>query len=139
MYRLNHVPRVILRKSSVTVAVILALIFLYGRLFAGKILQYQASPDQQNIAEWRIYEESSATTTDLSAIELKTRFWPFRHTVLSGLDYGAKISVDWVNSTTLVIRCANCGGFEVKCDNCALYIVRKETKWHNVLIHYSAE
>jgi hypothetical protein len=117
---------------------LVAVVLIFGRLFAGQIRQWEVSPDQKNIAECRVYNTSSATSSDLSTVQLRTRFNPFRHTVLSGLDYGAKLSIAWIDSKNLVVECGNCGGFETKCDTCgdSLYIVKKETRWHDVTIHY---
>lgn len=54
-----------------TFSILLAAYFLYGRLFDGDIRQYQISPDGRNIAEWREYHQSSATTTDVTTVELR--------------------------------------------------------------------
>jgi hypothetical protein len=80
---------------------------LYARMFAGRTLQYAISPDVQNVAECREYEESSATTANLITVELRGRYDPIRHTVMSGLDYGAQVSITWLDSRRLLIRCLN--------------------------------
>jgi hypothetical protein len=114
---------------------------LHGRLFEGDIRQYQVSPDWKNIVEVREYHQSSATSTDLITVELRTRANPFRRTVLGGLDYGADLSVKWIDSRNLLVRCTKCGSFNVRDDTYGsiLYVLEKETTWHDVSIHYSIE
>jgi hypothetical protein len=120
-------------------AVLLAALIFHLGFFSGKIRDYRVSPDGEYIAEWRVYDQGGATSTDLSTVQLKSRFSPFQRTVLTGLDYGAQISLIWVDSKTLVVQCGGCGGFEIKCDACgdALYVVAKETSWHDVKIRYT--
>jgi len=117
---------------------VIVLVLLYGHLFGGQTAQWEESPDHKKVAECRRYGTSSATTSELRTIELRTRFNPFRHTVLSGLDYGAKLSVSWIDSKNLMVQCGNCGNFEIKCDACSdgLYIFQKKDRWHDVRIHY---
>jgi hypothetical protein len=124
-----------------TVGILLAAYYLYGRLFDGDIRQYQISPDGKNIAEWREYHQSSATTTDLTTVELRSRLNPFRHTVLAGLDYGADLSVSWIDQRNLLIRCTKCTSFDIKCDICGgpLYVVGKDTTWRDISVHYATK
>lgn len=107
---------------------------LYGELFDGDIRQYQVGPDGKNIAEWRVYHQSSATSTDLIAVELRKQFNPFRHAVLFGLDDGADLSVTWIEARNLLVRCPKCSSFEVNCSACGgvLDVSAKETKWRRV-------
>jgi hypothetical protein len=91
---------------------------LYGKLFDGDIRQYQVGPDGNNIAEWKVYHQSGATSTDLIAVKLRKRFNPFRHAVLFGLDYGADLSVTWIDARNLLVPCPKCGSFEVNCFAC---------------------
>lgn len=122
-------------------AMIFVAYVLHGRLFEGDILQYQVSPDGKKIAELREYHQSSATSTDLATVEVRTRLNPFRRTVLAGLDYGADLSVTWIDSRNLLVRCTKCGGFDVRSDmyGSVLYVLRKETEWRGVSIHYSIQ
>jgi len=124
------------------VVALLAASVLYARLFAGVTRQYQPSPDGRNIAEYREYKEGSATTTDVSTVELRSRFNPLRHTVLSGLDYGAKLSLTWIDSHTLLVTRNGCshGDLQVPCNNCtSLDIIKKEPRWRDISIRYSVE
>jgi hypothetical protein len=77
---------------------VVVIMALYGQLFAGQVRELEVSPDQNKIAEWRMYGKTSATTSPFSAIELRTRMNPFRHTILSGVDYGAELSVSWLDA-----------------------------------------
>jgi hypothetical protein len=61
-----------------TVCILATAYVLYGRLFEGDVRQYEISPDGNTIAEWREYPQSNATSTDLTAVQLRTRFNPFR-------------------------------------------------------------
>jgi hypothetical protein len=125
------------------VIAVLASDALYGRLFEGQVRQYEPSPDGNNIAEYRQYKQSGgATSTDLTTVELRTRLNPIRHTVLSGLDYGAKLSITWIDSRNLLITCNGCNPRDllVPCKNCtSLDIVKKEAQWRDVSIHYAVQ
>jgi hypothetical protein len=72
----------------------------------------------------------------MSDVQIRMRPNPFRHTVLSGIDYGARLSLSWTDSGSLLVQCGDCGRFEIKCDDCSLFILDKETKWHDVRIDY---
>lgn len=118
------------------IAVTLAVV---NRFWAGQTLQYSISPDGRSIAECREYKQSSATSTDLKTVELRTRFNPVRHTVLSGLDYGATLSITWIDSRNLLVTCRGCNplDLQIRCNNCtALDIVKRETEWRDVSIKY---
>ena len=93
----------------------LGILIAYLNFFSGKIRGYEISPDGRYVAEWREYDQSSARTTNLSTVQIRTRYSPFRRWVLSGLDYGAELSLIWIDSKNLVVQCGSCGGFEVKC------------------------
>lgn len=140
----NFLPRFISQRIVLAVLSLVAVAGIYVlqvRFFGGDLRQYELSPDAKKIAQVREYDQSSATTTNLISVELRTKFNPFRHTVLAGLDYGAEISVTWVDSRNLLVRCIKCSSFDVKCDSCgsALYVVGKDTKWRDVSIQYSTE
>jgi hypothetical protein len=134
----NNVRRRVL-KSFVGAAVVFGLLIGYLKLSSGKIRGYEISPDGRCVAEWRVYDQHGATTTDFGAVQLRERSSPFRRTVLSGLDYGSQISLIWIDSENLVVQCGGCGAFPIKCDACgdALYVVGKETGWRDVKIHYT--
>jgi hypothetical protein len=130
---LAHISRI-----ALALAVIAVVAVLWARLFAGTTRQYALSPDGKSIAEYREYRQGSATTTDLGTVELKSRLNPIRHTVLSGPDYGANLSLTWVDSRNLIVECEGCSAGNVVCHNCtALDIVKKESRWHDISIHYA--
>jgi hypothetical protein len=124
--------------TSLLLIAFIATYVVYGRLLEGTTVQRFESPDRNAVAEYREYAQSSATSTNLSTIELRTSFNPFRHTVLSGLDYGGRLSISWIDFHNLLVRCTNCADLELKCNHCGdrFYVIRKETKWRDITIHY---
>lgn len=120
-------------------ALTILVVILWIRIFAGETLQYTPSPDGENIAEYRRYKQSSATTTDLITIELRSRFNPIRHTVLSGLDYGATFSLNWRDSRNLIVGCQGCNpaNLTVRGAPTAFAAVKKEERWNGVSILYA--
>lgn len=122
-------------KIILGVAVVLIVFTLYLRLFAGEVLECATSQNGY-VAEWRIYWTHSATTPNTYAVQLRSRFNPFRHTVLAG-EFAVSPSLKWIDSHNLFVECDGCGNFEVDCDSCQEFHVDvKETKWHDVTIHY---
>jgi hypothetical protein len=134
----STLPRRIL-KIFAGVTLLLGILITYLAFFSGRIRAYEISPDGRYVAEWREYDQSSATTTNLSTVQIRTRYSPFRRWVLRGLDYGAEFSLIWIDSNDLVVQCGSCGGFEVKCSTCldGLYVERKESSWRDVHIRYT--
>jgi hypothetical protein len=134
----STLPRGIL-KFLLGLAVMLGVLVGYLNFFSGRIRAYEISPDGRYLAEWREYDQSSATTTNLSTVQIRTRYSPFRRSVLSGLDYLAELSLIWIDSKNLIVQCGSCGGFEAKCSTCldGLYVERKETSWHDVRVRYT--
>jgi hypothetical protein len=132
MVRFRRMGKVLSGAVGVLVGVVLC-----ARLFAGHVRQYAVSPNGANIAEWREYDESSATTSNVFAVELRPRFNPFRHRVLEGF-WATTPSLTWIDSGNLLVECGSCGRFEVKCDTCdqGFYVVSKENRWHDIAIHY---
>ena len=110
-------------KATLMLAAILAVFALYFLLFSGSVRQTETSPDGRNVAECREYG-------DQSTVQLRSRFSPFRHTVLSSL-YDAGLTVTWVDSRNLLVRCKRCRELFVIGD--------KETQWHDISIHYVME
>jgi hypothetical protein len=101
-------------------------------LFSGEVLDYKVSPDTKYIAEYRFYEQGGgATATNLKGVEIRTQLNPFRHTIIDALDYGADLTIQWIDSRNLLIKCPNSGG---KMD-----FYGHETKWHDVTIHYDLD
>jgi hypothetical protein len=110
---------------------LLAAVWVHALLVDGEVREYRISPDGKYIAQCRFYRESSATTTDVKTVEIRTRLNPFRRRVVDGLDYGADLSITWIDSRNLLVTCQNSGG--------KLDFYRKETKWHDVSIHYDLD
>jgi len=112
---------------------------LYEGLVAGHLQKQALSPDGKYVAILKEYSQGGATSSDLSKVQIKTRRNPFPHTVLTGIDYGAHLSISWNSPRNLVVGCDNCGNFGIRCDACPLYILAKETKWRDITISYSIQ
>jgi hypothetical protein len=108
-------------KVTLVLAVILSAFALYLLLFSGRIRKSETSPDGKNVAECTEYG-------DQSTVQLRSRFSPFRHTVLSSL-YDAGLTVTWIDSRNLLVRCQRCGEMSV--------IGATETQWHDISIQYA--
>lgn len=109
---------------------IFMLAFLYLRIFAGKLDQRVFSPDGRTVAECRTFDFAAATDADQTAVQISSRFNPFRHTVFSGLNYGATVSASWLNPRTLLIRCTNCKDLDIR---------GQEHRWKDITIRYEIE
>jgi hypothetical protein len=117
----------------------LVIVFLvYLGFFAGNVRQSAVSPDGRYIAEWREFETSSATTVNSWHLQLRKRSDQFRHSELVA-EFVDKPTLVWVGSNRLLVDCASCGNFAVKCDSCTqqwAHIYSKQTEWRDVAIHY---
>ena len=111
--------------------VALVLLWLRFRLDGGDLLDYKVSPDGKYIAEYRLYEQRGATSTDAKAVQVRTKLNPFRHTLVDALDYGADLSITWIDSRNLLITCPESGG--------KLDFYGGDTKWHEISIHYELD
>jgi hypothetical protein len=117
------VNRKLIRRIVLLLVVIFTAFALYGRFFSGEVRQREVSPDGKNIAECIEY-------ADLSTVQLRTRLNPFRRVVISGL-YDAGLSVVWIDSRNLLVRCQRCGELSI--------VGKKKAAWHNISIHYTAQ
>lgn len=115
-----------------TIVVLLIGCWLYLRVFSGELLDSKVSPDGRYLVEYRLDRESSATTTDVKSIDIHTQSNPFRHNLVTALDYGADLSVEWVDFRSLRISCKDSGG---KLD----FYGRSETKWRDISIRYDLD
>lgn len=57
----------------------------------------------------------------------RTRLNPLRHTIFFALNYGGSVSVSWLGSHTLMVRCQNAKN---------LSIYKKLPAWSDVSIRY---
>ena len=125
--------RYVLYTALILILVPLSGFWLYLRLFSGQLLEYEVSPDGKYVAEYRSYHQGGgATTTNLKGVEIRTKLNPFRHTIIDVLDYGADLSIRWIDSRNLLVTCPNSGG---KLD----FYGGDEAKWHDVSIHYDLD
>ena len=92
---------------------------------------HKVSPDSKYIAEYRLYKHGGATSTDTKAVQVRTKLNPFRHTLVDALDYGADLSITWIDSRNLLITCPESGG--------KLDFYGKDTNWREISIHYDLD
>lgn len=102
------VPRRKTTKILLAVVLLCSLFWVSVRVFGTRVLQRVPSPDDQFIAEVSEFRALSALDADYLTVELKKKWNPFGHGISGGLDYGAEISVSWIDSKTLVVRCTKC-------------------------------
>jgi hypothetical protein len=117
-----------LRFGLISLLVFSALLLVYGKFFSGDVLQLQRSPDGKTIAEIRNYS-TAATDAFQTSIELRHAMSPFRESVLFGSNYGAEFSLEWRDSSNLIVKCTGCQHLNLS--------LRKDN-WDNVAIHYEA-
>lgn len=118
------------RAALIPIAVIIAfgVYVCYLRIFGGQTLQQSASPDGRAIAEVNTTGAAGATDTAYKGVMLRSRLNPFRTYVFAGLDYGAQISISWIDSKDLLVSCTGCAklkGGDLKLD-----------RWRDIAIHY---
>ncbi|MHB8487429.1 MAG: hypothetical protein ACYDCM_17080 [Candidatus Acidiferrales bacterium] len=114
-------------KLAVGFVFLLVLMGLYLRFFSGRRQQLVSSPDGAVIAEVRLYRGVSAMDAPEDAVEVRTKFNPFRHTVFFALNYGGDVSISWLNSHHLLVTCINSKN---------LTVYTKQQKWKDITIHY---
>jgi hypothetical protein len=119
-------------------AILAGIILYFGVFPGGEVLQQRPSPDGRFIAACREYKQHSATSSNLTTVDIRGRWNPLWHTVLTGF-YGDHFSLEWPDTQHLQVRCGECLTFDVKCDACdGFYIVNKETRYHEISIEYIA-
>ena len=129
-------PTVLAQRKNVSVIflagllLILAVLSVRNILSEGYVLQHSASPDKKTIVEIRGYDNVVATDMYSLRVELRRTLNPFRHTAFSGLNYGAKLSVSWVDATHLGVACVDCQNFRID---------TLEHQWNGISIHYPPE
>ena len=117
--------------AALTCSVVLLILWLRIRLDDGKVLEYEVSPDGKYVAEYSLYNQTSATTTNLKVVKIRTRLNPFSHTILDALDYGADLSIKWIDARNLLVSCPESGG--------KLDFYGKDTKWRDIAVHYDLD
>ena len=112
-----------------SVVIACALVLFYFRTSSGRILQRLPSPDNSVIAEVdKDGSDAAATDTFYTGVALRTRRNPIRYYVFGGLDYGANITVSWLDSNNLLIKCEQCS--KLNGGN------MKKYTWRKIVIHY---
>lgn len=131
-------PRIRICRAALLGTFAILVLILWIRISPGETLQSARSPDGETIAEYRRYRQSSATTTDISTIELRGRFSPMRHTVLSGLDYGATFCLNWKDSRNLIVECQGCNSdnLVLRDTPTAFAAIKREERWHGISVLY---
>ena len=85
------------------------------------------SPDGKTIAEIRLLGSATALDVDQTTVQLRSRFFPFRHTVFAGLQYGGQLKISWLGTNELLVKCAHCKDIDVRA---------MERRWRGVTIEY---
>jgi len=107
----------------------------YCSVFHGETRQRLTSPDGHVIAQVNASGIVSNFSSAYLCVELGTRFTPFWHCVFGGLDYGAHLSVSWIDSKNLLIKCEDCSMNPLIFSKLTPPYT-KEDRWHEIAIHY---
>jgi hypothetical protein len=92
-----------------------------------KIEEAVISPDGKITAEVVSSTSAGATDVNTTYIEIHEKHGS-KHIVFGGSNYGAEITVSWIDSKNLTVVCQNCSALQRR--------VKDEDKWHNISIHY---
>jgi hypothetical protein len=127
-----------LRRASWTVgglALLIGSLRVHDNVFGGQTRQRLPSPDGHVIAE--VNESDSAWATDVNyvCVLLRTKFNPLRHCVFGGGDEGARLSISWIDSKNLLIKCEDCSMNPLIFSKLTPPYT-KEDRWHEIAIHY---
>jgi hypothetical protein len=114
--------------SSGFVLLIASLLF-YLRAYGGRTLQREVSPNGKVIAEVIVSDSAGATDVNTLDVSLKNELNPIRHYVFGGLDYGAQVTVSWIDNDRLLIKCQHCENLH----GGDIF----ERKWHDVMVCYA--
>lgn len=114
-------------KIAIVIVLCIAGVVAYLRFFAGHVQETAESPEQNLVAEVRLYNFGFATDAPDTAVQLRTRLNPLRHTIFFALNYGGSVTVSWLDSHTLMVRCQNAKN---------LSIYKKLPAWNDVSIRY---
>jgi len=111
-----------------SIILILLAVVLYLRLFAGRVTQRLDSPDGNAVAEVRFYNYGFATDAPEIALQMRTKYNPFRHTVFFALTYGGDVTISWTDALSLSVSCSRCND---------LGVYAREVTWRDVSIRYA--
>jgi len=92
-----------------------------------KIEEAVISPDG-NITAEVITSGAPATDASTTYVKIHEKHSPSKHIVFGGSNYGAEITVSWIDSKNLTVVCQNCSALQRR--------IKDEDKWHNISIHY---
>jgi hypothetical protein len=126
-----------LRRAAYVAAGLVLLVgslMVHGRVSGGQTIQRLPSPDGRVIAEVNLLETSAAEANELRVL-LRTKSNPLRHCVFGGGDYGARLSISWIDSKNLLVKCEDCSMNPLIFSKLKPPYT-KEDRWHDIAIHY---
>jgi hypothetical protein len=112
---------------TLAIVAVLGGLFVYLRLFSGRVLQRLPSPDGQVVAAVSESVSLSPLDADSIGVELRSKYTPLRHFIFWGLDYGTSVTISWTDSRNLVVKCAQCT---------SLAVYGCEQQCRDVVVHY---
>jgi aspartyl aminopeptidase len=93
-----------------------------------KIEEAVISPDGNVTAEVISSTEAAATDANTTYIKVHEKYSSSKYIIFGGANYGAEITVSWIDSRNLTVVCENCSALQRR--------VKDEDKWHKISIHY---
>jgi hypothetical protein len=90
--------------------------------------QVATSPDGKVAAEVLQGNSAGATDANSTYVELRERGSSTSDHVLEGMYYGARVTVSWIDSRTLLVQCDACGSDSVT--------RLQEEKWRDISIRF---
>jgi hypothetical protein len=115
-------------RTMLAFVALVALAFFYLRFFSGRVEQFEWNGRRDVAAEVRFYDSGFATESPDTAVQLRTKFSPIRHTVFFAVNHGGVVRISWVDSQTLLIACE-------KPKSLAIY--KKLSDWDGIRIVYA--
>lgn len=116
-------------------ALLIGSLRVYENVFGGHTRQRLPSPDGRVIAEVSSSDDAPAIDLNYLCVLLRSRFDPLRRCVFGGGDLGARLSVSWIDSKNLLIKCEDCSMNPLINSKLAPPYT-KESRWHDIAIHY---
>jgi hypothetical protein len=117
-----------MRACDIGLFLALALLCCLSVGCAARVEETAASPDGKVVAEVLQSQSAGATDANATYVQLRERGGASADHVLEGTYYGATVTIAWLDSNTLLVRCATCGSDSVT-------RLQKE-KWRDISIHY---
>jgi hypothetical protein len=123
------------RRAGWVASVLVLLYVLYGALLGGVTGQRLSSPGGRAVARTHWSGGAGATDANYVCVSLRTWYSPLWHCVFGGLDYGTELSISWLDSKHLLVRCGGCNKdpqFSLKLGPPLI----RENQWRDVTVRY---